>query len=407
MFFQYKIDKKIKDDSLEYQSMIDTNKQDSFVNIIQQRLDPLLKSSFIANPSPRVYNIPFEELRIIHQKSAVVGFDGSVFIHHKYFKQARHTKLIENIYMYVEELSLFKLKSLRDLKNIIKKIYFSYISPTSYKKRRILNDPSIAKILYFETAYDNMYHFLFQYYPTLLKLLEYCDRHKIDYYIIMPPKCNRGLRTQQFYKGYINEIMNMEKISEEKKIYLDYQNFHVQNLYHTNFPIDNPKICLPAISKIQKYFYKNIFQNMSKRIYISRKKARRRFLVNEKEIQNILEKEYGFFTVYMEEWNLESKISLMLHADVVASIDGTSLINGYFSTQKQVKLIAFRVKDMTEWGPIISGMFPNLEYLPILADVVNEKKHDFYDNVWYTSNLYLKPEYLREKLKEYQIESQK
>lgn len=68
-------------------------------------------------------------------------------------------------------------------------------------------------------------------------------------------------------------------------------------------------------------------------------------------------------------------------------------------------MIAFRSHNMTEWGPIISGMFSNLEYLPIMAQIANKKENAFYGNVWTESDLYLCPQYLRKKWKN--IKSQK
>lgn len=404
-FFTFKIDQKIKDNSLEFQSMVDKNKADSFINIAKDRSKRVedLKN-FEIHPKERVYNIPYEALQILHQDNAVVGFDGSIFIHGEYFKsEVKHKKIMENMYSYVEKLSFFSIRNIRDIKNFLKKIYFSFFSTKAYRNRKIFNNPNITKILFFETAYDNMYHFLFQYYSSLHVLIEYCKNQNLDYYIIMPPKCNRGLRSKYFYSGYINDIIKAENISTNKLLFLDYQNYRVSNILYTNFPIDNPRLYIPTVTRIQSYFYDPNYKIKNTRFYISRKKAVRRFLINEEEIKKILEKEYGFTTIYMEDCTLYEKINMMLRAEIVVSVDGTSLLNGYFSKSKAVKLIAFRVHDMTEWNAIISAMFDNLEYLPIMASVANQKKHDNYNNIWYRSDLYLDTNYLRQKLRDYEV----
>lgn len=239
--------------------------------------------------------------------------------------------ILSNISLYLKSKTLIISKVISK-RNSSLSFYYK-----TYKNKRIFNNPNIVKILFFETAYDNMYHFIFQYYPSLIALLEFCRQNSLDYYVVMPSKYNRGIKNQSFYKNFIDEIIKLEKLDKNKLLYLDYQNYEVKNIYYTNFPIDNPKIVLPTVKKIQSYFYNQNYSNKYERIYISRKKATRRFLINEIEIREILEKEYGFHTLYMEDYNLYHKINLMARAKIVASIDGTSLVNGYFSMQKKSK----------------------------------------------------------------------
>ncbi|WP_181881448.1 glycosyltransferase 61 family protein [Helicobacter sp. MIT 99-5507] len=137
------------------------------------------------------------------------------------------------------------------------------------------------------------------------------------------------------------------------------------------------------------------------RIYISRKKSPRRYLSNEKEIIEILEKQFNFKVLYMEDYSLCKKINIMQNAKVVMSIEGTSLINGLFMNAKDSKLIALRSFDMTEHIFIISSMFKNIEFLPIVCDIKNKIGDSAF---WVESDLYLDKDYLIKKLKEYEIE---
>lgn len=247
-FFTVKISKRITKSSPEYKSMTDFKKIDNFYSLTNQH-------DFNFHPKPRIFNIPVVELKIFHQDCATIGSNGTVLINGKYFQETPNKQGIEKLYNYTKNLSLKTIKNKSDFKLWIKKTYFSFFSFKAYKNKRILKNPHTAKILFFETAYDNMYHFIFQYYPSLLALIDYCKSHQIDYYIIMPPKCNHGFRFNTFYNGFIKDIMKIEKIKKDKMIFIDYQNYEVRNLYHTNFPTENPTIQLFAIQKIQNSLF--------------------------------------------------------------------------------------------------------------------------------------------------------
>ena len=140
---------------------------------------------------------------------------------------------------------------------------------------------------------------------------------------------------------------------------------------------------------------------MGERLFISRKKSPRRYLINEDEIFSILESRFGFKRIYMEDYTLKEKLNHIIRAKVVMSIEGTSLVNGLFMDYKDSKLISLRSYDMVDHLPIFASMFKNIEFLPIICDI-EEKKGD--KHLWVESNLSLKPQYLIQKLKEYEID---
>ena len=79
-----------------------------------------------------------------------------------------------------------------------------------------------------------------------------------------------------------------------------------------------------------------------KRIYVSRKNARARRIVNESEFAPVL-KRHGFESVVMEELSLDDQIGLMRQADMLAGAHGGGLTNMIFLSP-QVPLLELRRK---------------------------------------------------------------
>lgn len=383
--------------------MTDEGKTDSFKNRIFDRAGQIRidADSFKWHPNERTYAIPIIDLKIFHQDKAMIGFDGAVFINNQYcFDNARRKEEFEKSFLYVQQLSFLKIRSLRDIKNYLKKFFFTKILfLRSIKNRKKMADKNKVKLVFCETAYHCFYHFFYQYYPTLHYLLEYCEQLGLDYYVVMPPKCNRGL--MKFY-DYIDEIMDIEQIPEEKKVYLDYQNYEAQNVLYTNFPQENPDMYKYMLQKFRKKIERKNKTQIGSRIYISRKKSARRKLVNENEIFKLLEQKYGFVSICMEDFSVREKFEIMSNAEVVISIDGTSLLNAYLSN-KQVKAIGLRHESFSEQSAIISALFDNVEYLPIVVSLANVKDKGGFYGVWSYSDLYVDPQYLEEKLREYGV----
>lgn len=405
-FLTYKIHELIDEMSVEYKSMMDMKKPYNFSYLYEYFLSFIPQSkkqnkNIDFHPSARIFNIPVTTPIVHTTRNATIGFDGGIFFNGKYFQNILDKKIFEQRFAFIEKLSLFNIRSLEDLKKYVKKFYYKHISLHSYCKRKILNNPHIVKIVFFGTAYENMYHFIFQYYPNITPLIAYCNQNQLDFYIVMPAKCNRKKQMQSCYRNYIDELMNLQGVPKNKMIFLDYQNYNAKNIIYTDSPIDSPKIVLSTMNKIQKAFYKNTFSTPCKRLYISRKKATHRFLTNETEIRKILEEEYGFLTVYMEDYNLKEKVNIMAHIDTIISVDGTSLVNGYFSQEQEVKLIGIRSFEFSEYNAITSSIFKNISYLPIVASTVQVINGDGPN--WLKDDLYLDPNYLKEKLEQYNV----
>ncbi|PAF47043.1 hypothetical protein BKH46_04800 [Helicobacter sp. 12S02634-8] len=410
---QLKISDLITKDSLEYRSLTDPNKSGSIANTAKyglridkenlrgggQRTNHLRQTTPTDNTENNSADdglkIPLSDVKILHFDGVEIIDEGGLLKEGQTIFETLDCYAPDNTYTkirydYIKNLAPWRLHNLFDLKNYCKRLYFSLPSPK-------LKDPKIPKILCFCPWFSNMYHFLFEALPRLLILLEYMQKEGIeDFYIIAPPRYRAYAK---YHRWYIQDIFTMLNIPQDKIIYLGYQVAAANNIYATTSPRCNPHYVLPAIHKLQKHFYQKDFPHLGSRIYISRKKSAYRYLANEEEIYEILHKEYGFVRVYMEDFSLGEKINIMMGAAITISIDGTSAINSCFMTHPNAKMIALRAYEMSELQLFIPSMFENIQYLPIICDI-----HDkIGENIWSRSNLYLKPDYLRQKLQEYKI----
>lgn len=358
-----------------------------------------LKNDFLSKST--TLEIPLNEVQIYHKDSAKINAEGGVFDNNKLIKESLNSSSIDdstqNLFDYINNLTPLCIKTKADLKNYLKKIFFSYLSLESRRNRAILGDSNKAKIIFFCSYFSNAYHFIIESYARLLILLDYTKAQNIDAFIIAPPKY-RGFK--KYHSWFIDEILDF--IPKEKILYLDYQNYDVKNIYFCSNPQANKKHILNAVSNLCKRFYDENFKMNFERIYISRKKSPRRFLVNDDEIAEILEAKFGFKRLFMEDYNLKEKINLMMRAKIVLTIEGTSAVNGFFMTAENAKLVTLRAYDMTEHLTIIAQNFRNISFLPIICESVGEAKSG--EEFWVSGNLLLKKDYLLKKLQEYGIE---
>ena len=88
----------------------------------------------------------------------------------------------------------------------------------------------------------------------------------------------------------------------------------------------------------------DIESNKSKRrIYISRKKAPRRFIVNEMEVEEILSK-YNFECLCFEDFTWEEQISISKNTEILVSLHGAGLTN-MIAMPSNSNIIEFRKQD--------------------------------------------------------------
>lgn len=363
---------------------------------LASQLDSLRKAFLLKSTTLK---IPTANPKIYHLDSAKINSQGGVFKNGKLLKESLNSVNIDlhaqELFDYINNLNIFTLRNNSDCKAFIKKIFFKYFSFEARQNRRILADSANVKIIFFCSYFSNMYHFVFESYARLLILLNHINSQNL--YIIAPPKY-RGFK--KYHDWFIKEVLDF--FPSERILYLDYQNYDVKNLYFCSNPQLNQKHIKSAINDLQNRFYMTDFTGFE-RIYISRKKSPKRFLVNDDEIAEILEIQFGFKRIFMEDYNLKEKINLMMRAKIIITIEGTSAINGLFMSAPNAKLITLRSYDMTEHILLIAANFKHISFLPIVCESVAEENTKTQNETWVSGNLYLPKEYLLKKLQEYEV----
>lgn len=116
---------------------------------------------------------------------------------------------------------------------------------------------------------------------------------------------------------------------------IDDINFHLiaDTLYVPSYPNEhgtvNPWVC----DEIKNIFGTSDLKepnNKSRRLYISRSKAKGRVVVNEDEIFNFLETEFGFTRLFTEDLSMPEKVRLFQHAECIVAPHGGGITNILF-----------------------------------------------------------------------------
>ncbi|RDU58449.1 glycosyltransferase 61 family protein [Helicobacter sp. MIT 99-5507] len=255
------ISDKIKQDSLEYKSIKDSNKQLNIYNVAKilcsdedsnnESLKQLKKDFLDINK--RIFKIPLNEFKIYHQDEAKICSYGGLFVEDKIIKQSLNSTTASKHQQNTFDKIQYHSKNIfnkENLKSLLKNKYFKYLGRESKKNKAIFQDPNKAKILFFCEYWSNFYHFIFEAYPRLVELIKECKKKNLDFYIIAPPKYRKLM---QYHKWFIDEMFESLKISKDKVLYLDHQNYDIKNIYYCSNPQCNGKYTLESLNKLKAY----------------------------------------------------------------------------------------------------------------------------------------------------------
>lgn len=232
----------------------------------------------------------FKNARIINETGVIVSYDDKVFADLTF----EFGKSIEDI----EEYEIFK----------------AYINKCQFKKGCLATITSTSV---------NYFHWVFDCLPRLKIIEDFGE--EIDYLIV----------PYDLEKFHI-ETLNHLGYSENKLL-------RIKNKDH--FLCDN--LLVPSLPSITGYipkwacnYLRNKFtpENISKPyrlIYISRKDAIYRKLVNEKEIENYLRK-VGFEIIQMSEYSFLEQVKICAEAKIVVSPHGAGLSNTVFCQNAKI-----------------------------------------------------------------------
>ena len=430
-YLEIKISDLIDEDSKEYKSLLNLDKKFNM-----QRVNTnLLNTRGMPNKEAKIARFmkfklaPFDILHFDHIE--IVTTSGGAFYNGKIVQEntggfGTHG-FVNNNYNFYKKLQkhFFIPTNMTELKQVIKVI----ISLFKGKEQRELKSNK-QKILWHSPNWDCFSHFSFEEFPRLLATLKALYNKKqvirggqqqeskiydIDFneLVIIAPIRNSWQFDQYIYPALLSLTQEHNKncpfaIKKENIICVNDAKMpqkmvtDVNNVFIPTQVKCNKKYLVDAMEHLRAFYYDENFINNFERIYISRAKSAKRFLVNEDEFREFLESKYGFKTLYMEEVSFKDKINYLSRAKVILSIDGTSIMNyGYMKSGG--KAIALRSSDFAEYP--IDYLF-GIEFLPIICELRNEKDTDHMDGfvgAWWASNLYADIDYVEEKFRAYGI----
>lgn len=137
------------------------------------------------------------------------------------------------------------------------------------------------------------------------------------------------------------------------------------------------------LSDFSRAFVKDLFlktpsASRGRRIYVSRRMARARRLINEEEIATLLAA-HGFETVDLENLSMRDKASLMNECEAVAGVYGAGLGNLLFC-EPGTKVLEIRPHRSNWWIQHLSAGL-KLCYVCVAADVPDQPEYDQYTDI--------------------------
>lgn len=213
-----------------------------------------------------------------------------------------------------------------------------------------------------QPAYENYFHWIIE----ILARLSFIEKEGIMYdYLYVPQKSK-----------FMRETLKMWGVSEEKIIAPTSEDFAIQadeiilpslvsNSNHGWTQFVNyirPDLVGYVKNKLFTEVQKQKIVNFSKRVFISRKDAPFRKVLNEDEVFAQFER-YGFVRYELSKLSVVEQIMLFNQAEIIVSPQGTGLANSIFCNSDTKIIELFQgLGDCTFW--YISQIF-NLNYMPI------------------------------------------
>ena len=127
---------------------------------------------------------------------------------------------------------------------------------------------------------------------------------------------------------------------------------------------------------LEGYNAKSTINGDKKNIYISRKKATRRRILNEAEFEEVLLK-YNFQIICSEDYNTKEKIDLFKDCDLLVSIHGAGLTNILFMPEKSIAVEVRMPNDKTNLAYFTLASDLNINYYYMFSESPNDKSIDY------------------------------
>jgi hypothetical protein len=239
--------------------------------------------------------------------------------------------------------------------------------PSFYMSARKIKSENVIKIagrvaVITQPAYENYFHWTIE----VLARLAFLEKEGIEYDHLYAPQKSKFMR----------ETLKMWGVSEEKIIAPASEDFAIQadeiilpslvcNSNHGWTQFANyirPDLVTYVKDKLFIEAQKEKIEILSKRVFISRKDAPFRKVLNEDELFAQFE-QYGFVRYELSKLSVSEQIMLFNQAEIIVSPQGTGLANSIFcGTSTKIIELFQGLGDCTFW--YISQIF-NLNYTPI------------------------------------------
>lgn len=252
------------------------------------------------------------------------------------------------------------------------------------KTKRSLNGTYIAPFNLWSNGY---FHWITEVIPRLFILKKYLAESSI----ILPKISNGIWNKESLLRSLFNR--NAHELNyRNPSFYLDsLQPFEIYKLefLESNEYLKVEKLMLPSslapsgnyndeLIRDVSLFYTNYFKptikikSLGNKFYISREKARKRKVLNEGKLQEVLNK-YDITTIYYEDFNFADQVRIAQQAKLIISIHGANLTNTMFMKKKSF-ILEFRRNEDHHFNCYFS-----------LASAVNV--HYLYQNCEFDGNL--------------------
>ncbi len=264
----------------------------------------------------------------------------------KYNLQALSINNLKNVFVTHSGLCINNKGLVKECHHSYPEQYPNYLNEAAFFYKAACDDHNNLIILDDKNTYLLIHHPWFNYYHWLcepiLRLWMVKDKLK-DLVLILPDI----YKNTDFIMGSLEpfKIKNIFFIPAQKSLYIK-------------------KLCMPQIKPIVhsyhiqelteiRQFYlnyvikeKNININLGERLYISRRKATRKKINNEEEIENILVK-YNFKIINNEEYDFLQQVAIFSNAKYLISIHGAGLTNMIFM-KENAHIFEFHKKKTNE-----------------------------------------------------------
>lgn len=247
-----------------------------------------------------------------------------------------------------------------------KNYYFRYILHIllKYRMQKLNKEGKYVVIFDNYSGPKGFYHWIAD---GLTRLVEIKDQLK-DFTVLVP----EYFKNESIYIDTLKlfDINHSYFIPEKTRVKMNH-------LYAIDFIAPSGNFNKQNFSKLQKLVwdkYQLENDHAIERIYISRAKASRRFVVNEEEVVNLL-KEYNFKIVHFEDYNFEEQVKLVYKSKYFVSIHGAALTHIFFMQPDSHVLEFKRMYDAINYVYFSLADVADVNYYYQFCEVTERSKH--------------------------------